>query len=109
MSGVAIWQYGMSMAKKMTFTLDERTAARIAQAAERLGLPKSGVVREAVREYAERVGRLGEGERLRLLALFDELVPKIPSRQAREVNAELAAVRAARRGGGRGAGVRRGR
>ena len=89
----------------MTFSLDERTAARIAQAAERLGLPKSGVVREAVREYAERVGRLGEGERLRLLALFDELVPRIPRRAAKAVNAEVAAVRAARRQGGRRGGT----
>ena len=78
------------MARKVTYTLDERTVARIAQAAERLGLPKSGVVREAVREYAERVGRLGEGERLRLLALFDELVPKIAPRRAAAVDAELA-------------------
>jgi hypothetical protein len=89
------------MVKKVTYTLDDRTVARIAQAAQRLGLPKSAVVREAVAAYAERVGRLGEGERLRLLALFDELVPKIPARPARAVDAELAALRAARRRGGR--------
>ena len=97
----------MSMVRKVTFTLDERTVARIAQAAERLGLPKSGVVREAVKEYADRVGRLGEGERLRLLALFDELVPRIPSRNVKAVKDEVAAVRAARRQGGRRGGAQR--
>jgi hypothetical protein len=35
------------------------------------------------------------------LAAFDTLVPKIPSRPAREVDAELKALRQARRSGGR--------
>ena len=85
----------------MTFTLDEETAARLRQASERMSMPKSQVVREAIRDYSERVGRLSERERLRLLSAFDELVPRIPPRPAREVERELKDIRAARRGGGR--------
>jgi hypothetical protein len=89
------------MATKMTFTLDAETAARIDRTAARLGVSKSGVVREAVREYAARVGRLSDEERRRLLATFDQVVPRIPARPAATVDREIAAVRAARRGGGR--------
>jgi len=91
---------------KMTFTLDAATAARIAQTAERLGLPKSGVVREAVRDYAARVGKLAENERLRLLEAFDRLVDRIPSQPASTADRELADMRRARRAGGRRSAVR---
>jgi hypothetical protein len=91
----------MVQTAKMTFTLDDRTAERIARTAQRLGLSKSGVVREAVREYAARVGSLSEGERLRLLEVFDTVVARIPARPASEVDREIAAVRRARREGGR--------
>ena len=87
--------------RKVTFTFDDATLARLAQAARRLDRPKSQVVREAIREYSERVGRLSEEERLRLLRAFDELVPQIPGRSAAAVDAEIDAVREARRGGGR--------
>jgi predicted DNA-binding protein len=86
---------------KMTFSLDEETAKSLEATAERLALPKSRVVREAIRDYAARAERLGETERKRLLALFDQLVPQIPERPAEQVDAEIAAVREARRGGGR--------
>ena len=95
--------------RKVTFTFDEATLARLAQAARRLDRPKSQVVRDAIREYSDRVGRLGEEERLRMLRVFDEVVPAIPSRPAAEVDAEIRAVRAARRGGGRGTADRAGR
>ncbi len=85
----------------MTFTLDEETAARLRQAAERMSMPKSQVVREAIRDYSERIGRLSERERLRLLRTFDEMVPRIPSRPVRDVEREIRDVRDARRGGGR--------
>lgn len=91
---------------KVTFTLDEETVARLSQAAERMAIPKSQVVREAIRDYSERVGRLSERERLRLLNAFDELVPKIPPRPAGEVDRELKEIRTARRGGGRKTGGR---
>lgn len=87
---------------KMTFSLDEPTAARLEQAAASLRKPKSEIVREAILDYAERVGRLTEAERRRLLGVFDELVPAIPARPADEVDAELAELRRARRQGGRG-------
>lgn len=90
------------MAKtKVTFTLDADTIGRLRQASERLAKPQSAVVREAIHDFSERVGRLSERERLRLLHLFDELVPRIPARPAARVRREIEAVRQARRGGGR--------
>ncbi len=86
---------------KMTFSLDEATAARLARTAERLRTSKSAVVREAVAEYAARAGRMSEAERRKALRAFDELVPRIPQRPAAEVDEELAALRRARRAGGR--------
>ena len=86
---------------KVTFTLDDATVARLRQSAERLAKPQSQVVREAIADYADRVGQLSDRERRQLLNVFDELVKKIPSRPARAVDAEIRAVRAARRAGGR--------
>jgi hypothetical protein len=86
---------------KVTFTLDQATVTRLAEAAVRLAMPKSQVVREAILEYYDRIGRLSERERLRLLRTFDEVVPRIPARDAREVERELKALRQARRSGGR--------
>jgi predicted DNA-binding protein len=89
------------MASKRTFTLDDETAARIDRTALRLGIPKSGVVREAVREYAARAGRLGDDERRRLLAVFDDVVGRIPPGTAAAADREIRAVRRARKAGGR--------
>lgn len=86
---------------KVTFTLDAETLARLRAAATRLALPRSAVVREAIRDFSERAGRLGEGERRRLLEAFDRLVPAIPPRAVGEVTRELAGLRRARRAGGR--------
>jgi hypothetical protein len=86
---------------KVTFTLDEDTVSRINDAAARLSMPKSGVVREAIAEYHARIGRLSESERLRLLGVFDEMVARIPARPAAAVDRELRAIRKARRAGGR--------
>jgi hypothetical protein len=91
---------------KATFTLDDVTVARLRRTAERLGKPQSQVLRDAIGEYAERVGRLSEQERLRLLDAFDTLVPKIPSKPARVVDTELRAIRRARRAGGRRSAAR---
>lgn len=81
---------------KMTFSVDEETAAHLAYAADALHKPKSQVVREAIADYADRVGRLTEAERRRLLDAFDTLVPAIPVRPEQEVIAELAELRRAR-------------
>lgn len=93
---------------KVTFTLDQETLVRLSTAAERLALPKSAVVREAIRDFSDRARKLGDGERRRLLDAFDRLVPVIPRRSSAEVNRELDALRRARRRGGRlhGAGGR---
>ncbi len=86
---------------KRTFTFDEATSARLDRTAYRLSKPKSEVVREAIRVYSEQVGLLSEEERTHMLATFDRVVPSIPGRPLKEVEAELAEVRRARRGGGR--------
>ena len=94
----------MALATKVTFTLDRPTVRLLDRTARTLAMPKSRVVREAVREYAERLGKLPEAERLRLLAAFDELVVKIPASDQAGVKRELKQLRAARRSGGRASG-----
>ena len=89
------------MAIKVTYTLDDETVARIERAATRLGMSRSRVVREAVSEYARQIGNLTEAERKRLLQVFDEVTARIPSRPEADVDRELAAIRKARRRGGR--------
>ena len=97
-----VWQYVASMAApKATFSLDHETLERLKLTAERLGRPKSEVVRLAILDYSERVGRLSERERLQKLKAFDELVPRIPSTSVRQVEAEIDDIRRVRRGGGR--------
>ena len=86
---------------KVTFTLDDQTVARLRQAALRLNRPQSQVVRDAVRDYADRIGRLSEHERLRMLAALDTIAQRKPSRSASDVDRELRDLRAARRSGGR--------
>lgn len=85
----------------MTFSLDEATAARLRRSAQRLARPQSAVVRAAIRDYSDRIGRLSEEERRHLLKVFDTVVPRIPPRSAAAVDRELSALRAARRRGGR--------
>ena len=85
----------------MTFSLDEVTARRLNQTAERLSLAKSEVVREAIAEYAASTGKLSEAERRRQLRAFDEHVAAVPTRPVSEVDRELDEIRRARQGGGR--------
>jgi hypothetical protein len=82
---------------KVTFTLDAETVGRIEDAANRLAKPKSQVVREAVADYHSRIGHLSENERIRMLKVFDAVVPAIPVRPEREVDAELLEIRRTRR------------
>lgn len=91
----------MARSTKVTFTLDDATIARLGDAAQRLAIPKSEVVREAIQEYHARIGRLSDAERRRLLADFDRLVPLIPNRPEAEVKRELEKIRKSRRHGGR--------
>jgi hypothetical protein len=86
---------------RATFSLDEATIAEIRRTAVRLRKPQSHVVRDAVADYAARADRLSERERQDLMGVLERLRDARPSRSAADVDAELAAVRAARRAGGR--------
>jgi predicted DNA-binding protein len=86
---------------KVTFTLDDETIARLEVAAASLTKPKSQVVREAIHDYYERMGKLSEAERLRMLRIIDTIIAQPPTRDQREVDRELREIRRARRAGGR--------
>jgi metal-responsive CopG/Arc/MetJ family transcriptional regulator len=86
---------------KVTFTLDDDTVDRLRRIAARLAKPQSQVVREAIKEYEARADKLSDEERRRMLAVFDALVPKIPSRPRQEIEAELREIRYTRRHGWR--------
>ena len=91
----------MATTVKVTFTLDRTSIQRLEDAADRLRVAKSEVVREAILDFHDRLGRLSERERTAMLRTFDELVARIPKRSARAVDRELAEVRRARKAGGR--------
>ena len=98
----AVWWYGDDMATtKVTFTLDRISMDRLQDAADRLAMAKSEIVREAIMEFHDRIGRLSDRERSKMLHTFDELVPRIPKRSAAGVDSELAEVRRARKAAGR--------
>jgi len=86
---------------KMTFTLDDATVDALRTTAERLAKPQSAVVREAIREYGARAGRLTEDERRRMLRTIDAVLVQPPSRTSAAVDRELRGIRQARRTGGR--------
>jgi predicted transcriptional regulator len=86
---------------KVTFTFDDETVSRIRRIAERLGKPQSLIVREAVKDYEARSDKLSDEERQRMLAALDRLMRQPPSPPAAAVDAELRAIRAERRHGGR--------
>lgn len=90
---------------RATFSLDEATIAEIRRTAERLRKPQSHVIREAVADYAARADRLSERERQQMLGVLNALKAHRTARSAREVDAEIKAVRRARRDGGRRHGV----
>jgi hypothetical protein len=86
---------------KLTFSMDDGTVRTLKATAERLRKPQSMVVREAVAEYAARAGQLTELERRRLLKQLDDLSRRPPTRPQAEADAEIRAIRRARRAGGR--------
>ena len=86
---------------RVTFSLDDATVDQIRRTAARLRKPQSHVVRDAVADYAARADRLSERERLEMLAVLGRLKEARPTRTGRDVDAELGAVRLARRHGGR--------
>ena len=85
----------------VTFSLDEATVDQLRQTAARLGRPQSQVERAAVADYASRTDRLSEAERQRLLGVLKRLAGARPTRSQSAVDAELSALRQARRAGGR--------
>jgi predicted DNA-binding protein len=87
----------MATTVKVTFTLDEATVRRLRNAAERLAKPKSQVVREAIYDYHERIGKLSEAERLHKLKIFEEIMAKPSTRSQAEAEKELREIRRARR------------
>ena len=89
------------MATKLTFSVDDETVETLKKTAARLGKPQSMIVREAGAEYAARAGRLTELERRQMLTALDRLMKAPPTRPQAEVTRELAAIRRARRQGGR--------
>lgn len=82
---------------RVTFSLPDETVVEIRRAAERLGMPQSHVVREAVADYAVRTDRLGERERLRMLEVLERLNEEPVTRSQESVEAEIREVRASRR------------
>ena len=86
---------------KVTFTLDRVSIQRLQDAADQLAVPKSEIVREAIMDFYDRLGRLSERERAVMLRNFDEMVPKIAPRSNAAVDREIAQIRRARRTGGR--------
>jgi predicted transcriptional regulator len=95
------------MATKATFSLDEETIQRLGSVSERLKIPKSQVIREAVELLHDNIGQLSERERLRQLAVIRGFAASAPTRPQKEVDKEIAEIRRARHSGGRG-GMRRG-
>jgi metal-responsive CopG/Arc/MetJ family transcriptional regulator len=86
---------------KVTFTLDEKTVAKLDEASRQLVKPKSEVVRDAVNDYHARMGRLNEYERLRMLRALEEHLARPADRSQAEVDRELKELRASRRAGWR--------
>jgi hypothetical protein len=85
---------------KATFTFDEATIRRLADASARLARPKSEIVRDAINEYYARLDRLTDKERDCMLRAFDAMLPAIPVRSRSEVDRELREVRRARKAAG---------
>jgi hypothetical protein len=83
--------------QKLTFTLDDDTVERLRRVATRLARPQSYVVREAIKEYDARAGKLDEEERTRLLAVVDGILKTPPTRSSAAVDTELRELRTARR------------
>ena len=58
-------------------------------------------VTQAIQASTERANKLSEREKARLLAVLDRMIARKPSRPQKEVDAEIADIRQARRTGGR--------
>ena len=86
---------------KVTFTLDDATIRALRRSAERLRKPQSLVVREAIADYADRIGQLSTRERAQMLRTLDALILQPPSRPAAAAAGEIVRIRASRRAASR--------
>ena len=86
---------------KVTFTLDEDTVRRLGIIATRLSKPKSQVVREAIDDYHAKSGRMSESEKIAKLRALDELLARPSTKTQKDVDREIAEIRAVRRLRGR--------
>lgn len=85
---------------KVTFTLDTETVKTLRQSAERLQMPQSAVVRDAIADHAARIGRLSERERTDMLRVLDTLTARPSARTNAATDAEIRALRRSRRTAG---------
>lgn len=86
---------------KVTYSLDKTTVRQTRRMSDRLGMAQGHLVREAIADDAARKDRLSERERLPLLSVIDRLRDAPVTRSEQSVDAEIRAVRAARRRSGR--------
>ncbi|MBI2889800.1 MAG: ribbon-helix-helix domain-containing protein [Nitrospirae bacterium] len=86
---------------KATFTFDDETFGSLRRTAERLRIPQSQVVREAVRSYAERSRTLPEEERRRKLRILDTILDRRANKTTSHVDDELRTLGRSRQGYGR--------
>jgi hypothetical protein len=86
---------------KMTFTVDEETASALRRTASKLKKPQSVIVREAIRDFADRADHLTSDEKKHMLRVLDRVMARKPNRTEADVDAELAEIRRTRRAGGR--------
>ncbi len=89
------------MTTKVTFTFDEATINRLNISAQILKKPKSEVVREAIRDYHLRIGKLSESERIRRMRILERIIAEPPTRPQEEADREIREIRRIRRLGGR--------
>jgi hypothetical protein len=84
--------------KKVTYTLDDETVAKVKRAADASGRPQSSIVREAVAAYQPAGDRLPDAERQRILRLLDFYMPRVRGKRSAQAAArEIREIRAARR------------
>ena len=81
---------------KVTFSLSPKTVELLNDAATRLAVPKSKVVRDAIQEFHAGIDRLSSAEKVRMLAALDEFAATPTTRSDDDVKHELEEICEAR-------------
>ena len=81
---------------KVTLSLSPETVELLSDAATRLAIPKSKVVRDAIQEFHAGIDRLSSAERARMLAALHEFAATPQTRSDDDVQRELEEIREAR-------------